>query len=82
MRGYLKPGGRFILVEYNVDSGNTWVPYPLSYPTWEKLAVEVGFRATRLRTVEGSLLTIPNSTIATASINNLGAKGPPQSRAA
>jgi MscS family membrane protein len=42
----------------------------------------VGFRATRLRTVEGSLLTIPNSTIATASINNLGAKGPPQSKAA
>jgi MscS family membrane protein len=42
----------------------------------------VGFRATRLRTVEGSLLTIPNSTIATASINNLGAKGATVSKAA
>lgn len=35
---YLKPGGRFILVEYNSDRGNIWVPHPLSYPTWEKLA--------------------------------------------
>lgn len=38
IRSYLKPGGRFILVEYNADQGNTWVPYPLSYPTWEALA--------------------------------------------
>ena len=25
---YLRPGGRFILVEYNVDRGNMWVPSP------------------------------------------------------
>jgi ubiquinone/menaquinone biosynthesis C-methylase UbiE len=40
MRGYLKPGGRFLLVEYNADSGNMWVPFPLSYPTWESLAAK------------------------------------------
>jgi MscS family membrane protein len=34
---------------------------------------QVGFRSTRLRTKDGSLLTIPNSTIASASINNFGA---------
>jgi ubiquinone/menaquinone biosynthesis C-methylase UbiE len=45
---YLKPDGRLILVEYNVDQGNTWVPYPLSYLTWEKLAGRMGFRDTRL----------------------------------
>lgn len=44
---YLKPGGRFILVEYNTDQGSTWVPYPLSYATWEKLARRGGFRETR-----------------------------------
>jgi MscS family membrane protein len=33
---------------------------------------QVGFRATRLRTDEGSLVTVPNSTIAAASINNYG----------
>ncbi len=45
--GYLRPGGRLILVEYGTDSGNTWVPYPLSYPTWEALARKNGFTQTR-----------------------------------
>lgn len=44
----LRPGGRLLLVEYNVDHGNMWVPYPLSYPTWEKLAARHGFVQTRL----------------------------------
>ncbi len=43
VRGYLRPGGRLILVEYNVDQGNWWVPYPLSYRTWEALAHQNGF---------------------------------------
>jgi ubiquinone/menaquinone biosynthesis C-methylase UbiE len=38
VRAYLKPGGRFLLVEYNSDQGNPWVPYPLSFSTWETLA--------------------------------------------
>jgi SAM-dependent methyltransferase len=45
---YLKPDGRLLLVEYNVDQGNMWVPYPLSYPIWETLAGWVGFAETRL----------------------------------
>jgi ubiquinone/menaquinone biosynthesis C-methylase UbiE len=45
---YLKPGGRLLLIEYNVDQGNMWVPYPLSYPTWEALAGRIGFSETRL----------------------------------
>ena len=45
---YLKPGGRFILIEYNVDRGNIWVPYPLSYSTWEALAGKVGLKDTQL----------------------------------
>ena len=28
IRSYLRPGGRFILVEYNTDRGNMWVPIP------------------------------------------------------
>lgn len=48
VRGYLRPGGRLIVVEYNTDRGNRWVPYPFSYPTWEKLAVEAGFSHTAL----------------------------------
>ncbi len=48
VRGYLKPGGRLLLVEYNSDQGNPWVPHPLSYPTWEALARRNGFIHTRL----------------------------------
>lgn len=48
VKGYLKENGRFLLVEYNADQGNPWVPYPLSYPTWEKLARQVGFQHTHL----------------------------------
>ncbi len=48
VRGYLRPGGRLILVEYNTDRGNPWVPHPLSFPTWEALAHRAGFAETRL----------------------------------
>jgi ubiquinone/menaquinone biosynthesis C-methylase UbiE len=48
LRLYLRPGGRLLLVEYNADHGNPWVPYPLAYPTWEKLAQQHGFSHTHL----------------------------------
>jgi len=55
VQGYLRPAGRLLLVEYNADRGNPWVPYPLSYPTWEALASRAGFAQTRL------LATTPSS---------------------
>lgn len=48
VRDFLKPDGRFILVEYNVERGNPWVPFPLSFPRWEKLAAQCGFKHTQL----------------------------------
>jgi ubiquinone/menaquinone biosynthesis C-methylase UbiE len=48
VRSYLRPAGRLLLVEYNTDRGNMWVPHPLSYPTWEKVAARSGFANTRL----------------------------------
>lgn len=54
VRSYLKPGGRFLLVEYNADRGNMWVPYPLSFGTWETLARKNGFASTQL------LATVPS----------------------
>jgi len=47
-RSYLKPEGRLILVEYNTDAGNPWVPHPLSFPTWAALAQKNGFAHTEL----------------------------------
>jgi ubiquinone/menaquinone biosynthesis C-methylase UbiE len=48
VRSYLRPGGRLLLVEYDADHGNMWVPYPLSYTTWEQLARQLGFVETTL----------------------------------
>ena len=48
LKSTLKPGGRWLMVEYNVDRGNPWVPHPLSYATWEKLARQCGFEQVRL----------------------------------
>src|SRR5262249_54651085 len=47
----------------------------------EGVVEQVGFRSTRLRTPDESLLTIPNSTIANASIDNRGGR-PPKAQAA
>ncbi|HEY6874932.1 MAG TPA: class I SAM-dependent methyltransferase [Candidatus Dormibacteraeota bacterium] len=44
----LKPEGRLLMVEYGSDRGNPWVPYPMSYRTWEKLADEAGLVGTVL----------------------------------
>ena len=54
VRNYLKPGGRLLIVEYNADRGNMWVPYPFSYHTWEVLARQNGFSGTQL------LATVPS----------------------
>jgi len=47
VRGYLRPAGRLIIVEYDTDHGNRWVPFPLSFRSWAGVAAEAGFRDTR-----------------------------------
>jgi SAM-dependent methyltransferase len=48
VRGWLKPGGRLVLVEYDTDEGSVWVPHPLTCSTWERVAAANGFEGTRL----------------------------------
>lgn len=45
---FLKKQGKLIIVEYNVDEGNIWVPYPFSFPTLQKLAREAGLNPPKL----------------------------------
>jgi SAM-dependent methyltransferase len=45
---HLKPGGRFVLVEYDADAGNHWVPDPVSFSTWRLLAPAAGLTEPRL----------------------------------
>jgi len=47
LKSYIKPGGRLVLVDYNADSGNSWVPYPQSFATLETLARQAGFETVR-----------------------------------
>jgi ubiquinone/menaquinone biosynthesis C-methylase UbiE len=42
LKTHVKPGGRLVIVEYDTDTANTWVPYPLSYVSLQKLAVRCG----------------------------------------
>jgi SAM-dependent methyltransferase len=44
----LKPGGRLLVVEYDVDVGNVWVPYPFSFEKFRLLATEAGYSMPRL----------------------------------
>ena len=39
----LAPGGRLVLVEYDADHGNPYVPHPISFEHWSGLAPTVGF---------------------------------------
>jgi ubiquinone/menaquinone biosynthesis C-methylase UbiE len=48
VRGYLRSRGSLLLVEYNTDHSNFWLPYPLSYETWNALAGRNGFIETHL----------------------------------
>ena len=55
--GYLRPGGRLILVEYDAEHGNPWVPYPISAARWPSLAASAGFEGTHeLRRVPSRFL--------------------------
>jgi len=54
VRAYLKHGGRLLLVEYDSDRGNPWVPHPMTFETWRDVAAEAGFVETR------KLATVPS----------------------
>lgn len=54
LRGYLESEGRLVLVEYNADAGNPWVPYPISFDSFVSLARRTGFAEPRL------LATVPS----------------------
>jgi ubiquinone/menaquinone biosynthesis C-methylase UbiE len=48
VRPLLRPGARVVVVEYDSDSGNPWVPFPFSFRTWQGIASGIGLLETRL----------------------------------
>lgn len=47
LAGLLRPGGRFLVVEYDSDHGNQWVPHPFTAATWQRMAAEAGLVGAR-----------------------------------
>ena len=47
VRGYLRSGGHLVLVEYDTDHGNPWVPYPVSWARLPTLLENAGFHDPR-----------------------------------
>jgi SAM-dependent methyltransferase len=44
LRERLARNGPLLLVEYDADHGNPWVPHPFSFATWRREAQAAGFR--------------------------------------
>jgi SAM-dependent methyltransferase len=46
-RDLLRPSGRLVVVEYDADRGNPWVPHPFSAARFPELAMNAGFASAR-----------------------------------
>lgn len=47
IRFSLVPGGRLVIVEYDADRGNPWVPHPFSFESWRTEAIRAGYTEPR-----------------------------------
>ena len=47
LASHLRVAGRFVVVEYDDDRGNPYVPYPFGYAGWQRLAATAGLTDTR-----------------------------------
>ncbi len=44
----LRPNGAFILIEYDMESSNPWVPYPVPFLKWKEIAIKVGLTVPKI----------------------------------
>jgi len=54
LMSYLRPGGSFLIVEYDTDRGNRWVPHPFTFEQWRGIAQRSGLERTELLAVAPS----------------------------
>lgn len=43
LRSFIQPGGRLIIIEYDRNQANPWVPYPITYSKLEMIAGQTGW---------------------------------------
>lgn len=60
LKNSLKSFGRILLVEYDTDAANPWVPYPVSFKSLQALARNTGFDSAFKIGQEPSLLNRSN----------------------
>lgn len=49
LKGWLKPGGRVIIVEYDIATSNQWIPHPVSFGMLEEISSRTGHSLTKIR---------------------------------
>jgi SAM-dependent methyltransferase len=65
LASHLRSGGSFVVVEYDADRGNPWVPHPFTFQGWERLADDAGLLdARRLHRVPSGFLGAIYSAVA------------------
>jgi ubiquinone/menaquinone biosynthesis C-methylase UbiE len=47
LASHLVAGAPFVVVEYDADQGNPWVPHPFTFDTWLRMAVAAGLAEPR-----------------------------------
>ena len=47
LASHLRPGAPFVVVEYDADRGNPWVPHPFAASSWPALAASAGLVGAR-----------------------------------
>jgi SAM-dependent methyltransferase len=65
LQAYPRPGGRLVLVEYDVERALPWVPYPVPFARFQELAPAAGLTAP---TLAGSRRSPSSGTIMYAAI--------------
>ncbi|HEU5292569.1 MAG TPA: class I SAM-dependent methyltransferase [Cyclobacteriaceae bacterium] len=43
LKSKLTPGGKLLVIEYEMEKGNTWVPYPVGFKKLSGIVKEAGF---------------------------------------
>jgi ubiquinone/menaquinone biosynthesis C-methylase UbiE len=74
--GVLGPGGRLVLVEYDAEHRNPYVPYPISLRRWQRLAPGAGFtRPIAINRVPSRFLGSIYGAVSTTTPATTGAEG-------
>jgi ubiquinone/menaquinone biosynthesis C-methylase UbiE len=54
LKGVLKPNGVLIIIEYEMNKGNEWVPFPINYASLAGLGLTAGYKSVEMLEVAES----------------------------